>query len=48
MIELLPIASLDKHLNKQSDLAEEHLRVVKRKNEKQEQRYQNDQQRQCY
>jgi ankyrin repeat protein len=48
MFELLSIASLDNHLNKQSGLVEEHLREVKRENAKQDQRYQNNQHRQCH
>ncbi|KIW21983.1 uncharacterized protein PV07_12615 [Cladophialophora immunda] len=42
------IDSLDKHLNKQLGLVEEHLLEVRRENEKQDRRYQNDKQRQCH
>lgn len=48
MFELLPIASLDKHLDQQSSLMKEQLVKVRRQNEKQDQRYQNDQHRQCH
>ncbi len=45
---MLSIASLGQHLDQQSGLMKEHLVEVKRENEKQDQRYQNDQHRQCH
>ncbi|KAK5202665.1 hypothetical protein LTR41_011586 [Exophiala xenobiotica] len=43
-----PLASLDQHLAKHSDLAEEHLREVKHARAEQEQWYHSDQHRRCH